>query len=659
MEIKGYNVALSYESGFVNLMNRLQKKYPTELFEIQGIANKHLDINAFSKQFFNRKNGKNTVADVSADPNANVSEMTVAQWTYEHGKGIMRVNGLYLIWDYVTKLFSQREANEVVEMVVNGSIFVNDLHNWTLPYCYAFSLDKLASEGLKFFKGGFKINAPKRADSFIDLLIQSTAYISNQIAGASSFPTLFVDLDWFLRKDFGEDYAERMLSDEKLHYQITNYFQNLIYSWGFPFRGAQSPFVNVSILDRGFLNNLFSDYKYVHPDGSAVNIDSVYSLQKAFYEYFDKIFGKEGMFTFPVVTLAISLDDEKNYHDQEFVDWVCKTYANKCIANIYIGNPTSFSSCCRMKNDYSRLDNIVREYQNSFGVGGISIGSTRVSGLNLPRIAQLMKADGVEDFESYLLPALDACKKVLIAHREVVKKHVAAGVLPLYDTKWIDIDRQYSTFGFIGSYEFLDILGYDVTQDSGSDYLLKMLRFIGEYADQCSMEFKVPTNVEQIPGESMAVRLCKIDKLLGYNVDYDVDLYSNQYIPLSKNGRIFDRFKIQGKFDTWTNGGSILHLNVDDAGNITEQQMHKLLDIAKETGTVYFAINRKFSLCEDDHLSLSSNGTCKECGKPIVKYATRVVGYFSFVATWSPERRDEFDRRVFYDIKNHKVFSVN
>jgi len=663
MDTKGYNVTLSYEAGFVNLMNRLQKKYPAELFEIQGIANKHLDINAFSKQFFNRNNGKRNVADVSTDPNANVCEMTVSQWAYEHGKGIMRVNGLYLIWDYITKLYSQRAANEVIELIVNGTIFVNDLHQFERPYCFGFDLAHLASEGLKFFKGPFKIGPPKRSDSFVDLLIQTTAYISNQIAGANSYPTLFVNFDWYLRKDFGEDYAEKLYNkaDSQLSYDITNLFQKLIYSWGFPFRGSQSPFVNVSILDKGFLESLFGTneyggYKYTNPDGSPVNIDSVYLVQKAFYEYFDSIFGKEGLFTFPIVTLAISLDSSKDYIDNDFVDWVSKIYPNKCLANIYIGEPNSFSSCCRMKNDYERLDRINKEYQNSFGVGGISIGSTRVAGVNLPRIAFNMRADGAIDYSVYLQEALEACSKVLIAHREVIKKHIAAGALPLYDTGWIDIDKQYSTFGFIGSYELLDLLGYNVTTEEGSDYLVNLLQYISNYADECSKEYKVPTNVEQIPGESMAVRLCDIDKLLGYNSDYTVELYSNQYIPLINNGNIYDRFKIQGKLDSLTSGGAILHLNIEDGSNVTPRQMLKLLNTARETGTVYFAVNRVFSECENGHMTISNSGVCKECGGIVVKQVTRVVGFFTATASWSSVRQEEFKHRVFYNTKGRRVF---
>jgi len=656
--MSGYQVLLSYEDDFVKLMNKLQKKYPPELFDIHGIANKHLDINEFSKHFF-RKTAE-SVADMSVDPNANISEKTIAQWGYEHSKGIAKVNGLYLMWKYISKLYSKKDASEVIELVLNGTIFVNDLHMLERPYCFGFDLMPLCMDGLKFFKGTMKIKAPTRADSFVDLVIQATAYLSNQIAGAVSFPTFFVNLDWYFRKDYGDDYIEKFRQDTSLKYKITNLFQRFIYSVNYPFRGAQSPFTNLSIMDKGFLNSLFGIEKgipkYVNSDGTSVNIDSVYELQKEFYIFLNEIFGKEGIFTFPVTTLAASIDKNNNYIDPDFIQWVSEVYPDKCLANIYIGQPNSFSSCCRMKNDYKKI-NKYKEFQNSFGVGGISIGSTRVAGINFPKLAFMMKENNDTDYSEYVDYALSVCKKVLLAHRQIIKNHIEAGVLPLYDAGWIHLDKQYSTFGFIGAYEFLDILGKDITKEEDADYLIKMMKYIEKDVESWAKQYKIPTNIEQIPGESMAVRLADIDKLLGNNKDYEVDLYSNQYIPLSKNGSIYDRFKIQGKLDRLTSGGSILHLNIDDGGVITPKQMLKLMDVARQTGTVYFAVNRVFVKCVDEHYSISNNGMCPVCGKEVIQQYSRVVGFCTPVKSWHPARRQEFNNRVFYS-NSDQVFAA-
>lgn len=678
----GYLVRLSYEDEFVDLMSKLKSKYHPRIFEIQGLANENLDINAFSKNFFGKAASKN-VAGISVDPNSNISEMNVAQWTYEHPKGISRLNSLYLMWDYIKKCYSKEEADEVIESILNGSIFVNDGHQFERPYCFGFDLSVLCEQGLNFFKGLMPIKAPKRADSFVDLLIQATAYLSNQIAGATSYPTLFVNFDWYLKKDLGENYIDQIydnkILDNEVAYKVSNYFQKLIYSWGFPFRGSQSPFVNVSIFDKGFLNSLFGltesgGAKYINPDGTAPDIESIYKLQKFFYEYFDSIFGVEGIFTFPVTTLAISIEEtsvekdgkeviKSRYIDPDFVDWVSNVYPNKCIANIYVGQPNSFSSCCRMKNDYEKMDKAHREYQNSFGVGGISIGSTRVAGLNLPRIAfelkrehpnrsNFEKVDILKHVEKYL----SLCRKVLVAHRVLLNNHIEVGALPLYTSGWIDIEKQYITYGIIGAYELLDILGMDVTTNRGSDYLVNVLKFIEDTTNKWSAEDKIVSNIEQIPGESISYRLANVDKELGYNVNYQVDLYSNQYVPLIKEASLYDRFKIQGKMDRLTSGGSILHLNIHDGAELTSGHIKKFIETARKTGTTYFAINRVFVKCENGHMAISNNGSCPICKGKIIEQYTRVVGFCVPVKSWSPIRREkDFPNRVFYQ-SNDRLF---
>ena len=655
MEERGYEIRLSYEDDFVTLLENLKTKYPEELLSIQGLNNKSLDINQFSKSFFAKSAN---VASVSADPNSNVTGMNINQWTHEFGKGIQKLNSVYLAWDSIKKNFGIEDADDIIESVLTGSIFINDLHQFDRPYCFGFDLAPLCLDGLKFFDR-LNIGPPKRADSFLDLVIQATAYLSNQIAGATSFPTLFVNLDWYLRNDYGNSYAADTYKSEALDKKIKNLFQKLIYSWGWPFRGSQSPFTNVSIMDMGFLETLFGinengSPKYTNPDGTSPDLASVYILQKKFYEYFDSIFATEQIFTFPITTLAISLDEDRNYIDPDFVDWVSRNYADKCLANVYIGEPNSFSSCCRMKNNFDKISK--REYQNSFGVGGLQIGSSRISGVNLPQMALRMKEDGTTDYAKYLEKELIKCHKILYSHRDLLKDRIERGSLPLYKAGWISLDKQYNTLGFIGAYEFLDILGKDIISEEGSDYLVEVMKTMESYINQWEKDDNVSYNMEQIPGESMAVRLAQIDKLLGFNKNYEVELYSNQYVPLIKDASIYDRFRIQGKFDELTSGGSILHLNLHDGSQLSPTQVYKLIETSRKTKAVYWAVNRVFVKCENGHFAISNNGSCPKCGGEITNQYTRIVGFVVDLSAWHFARQDEFHERIFYSDSSLTIF---
>lgn len=538
-----------------------------------------------------------------------------------------------------------------------GTFYANGM---TQHNCYAFDLRELLSNGMNFFKGNMNINPPTRSDSFIALLIQSTAYISNQIMGASSYPDFFVILDRFYRNELGEDYAKKIIGKENPEwYKVKNQFQNFIYSMNFPFRGSQSAFTNLSVMDKGFAEQLFAGYLIPTGNGEFVspNLDSAIELSKVFFEYYSDINSKEGIFTFPVMTIAISLDDNNQYIDPKFVEWAAEANSEKALANIFQSKPNAFSSCCRLKNDFSKVSD--SGYQNSFGVGGLSIGSHRVAGLNLPRIALLEK-----DNPNILEEDLDLLHKILYSHRQLVKHIINTGNLPLYDAGWIHLSKQYSTIGFIGAYEYVVNKGYSISTKEGVDSITSVLSAIESKIvlwQEAEKAEKNIYNIEQIPGESMAVRLADIDYELGYNNCSEGKihkLYSNQYIPLIHNASIYDRLVIQGKIDSLTSGGAIAHINVDDEKALSPAMFKHIMNSARELNVVYFAINYAYSECSKKHFSVGKHDNCPLCDAEIICQYTRVVGFVTPVKSWNSTRRDyEYDKRVFY--KNSRVENLN
>jgi len=524
--------------------------------------------------------------------------------------------------------------------------------------CFAFDLRNLLAYGMNFFKGNMIIRPPRRSESFIALIIQTTAYISNQIMGAASYPDFFVVLDWFYRNEMGPEYTKRIRKgfEDKVAGRDTpeatewdrvkNQLQNFIYSMNFPFRGSQSAFTNLSVMDDGFMEVLFKDYKLPTADGNFEDPDlkSAKELSKLFFEYFSHINCSEGIFTFPVMTIAISVDKEGKPLDKDFVEWAARANSEKGLANIFQSQPTSFSSCCRLKNDLTKVADT--GYQNSFGVGGLSIGSHRVAGLNLPRIALLEKKS-----PDILEKDLEILHKILYSHRQLIKHLIELGNQPLYTADWIHLTRQYSTIGFIGAHEYVANKDLDITKQEGLKAIRDVLALIEKKIvgwQEAEKDEKNIYNIEQIPGESMCVRLCEIDTLLKHNPN-KYTMYSNQYIPLVQDASIFDRIRIQGKIDSHTSGGAILHINVDDNTTLTPKQFGAIMALAREHGCTYFAINYAYSECAKGHYSVGKHEKCPACQEPIVCMYTRVVGFLTPVRSWGKTRREwEFPRRVFY-----------
>ena len=638
---RGLAVTLGYTNEFVDFWESLKEKYPEEIFRIQGVHNDNFDISKFSKNFFKKSA---SVASVSVDANANVKEKSIAQYIQEYPKGLQRLNSFYQLFKWVKKVWGVKYAKIAVEKVLNGELAINDFSNFSTSYCYAFDLRMLLMEGMNFFKGGMKINAPKRSDSFVALLIQTTAFISNQIMGACSYPDCFVAWDWFLRNEHGQDYMKRIRAgeDDVAKKKILDQFQNLIYSFNFPFRSSQSAFTNLSVMDKGYMKSLFGEYWL--PDGTLADLDSSQELSKLFFEYFNSINGKEGMFTFPVMTLSISLDQDGNYIDPDFKKWASKYNCTKSFSNVFIGEPDIYSSCCRLSNNIKKAGGL--GFQNSFGVGGLSLGSHRVAVLNLARISLLEK-----DNPDILEEDIEMLHKILYAHRKLIKEKISKGVMPLYTSEWISINRQYSTIGITACNQYVANKGLDIKTQEGIDCIYRVLKAIETNIEKWQAEEAEESciyNLEAIPAESMAVRLAQTDRLLGYNDKYEI--YSNQYIDLMEDCPIYERFKVQGQLDQLTSGGNILHCNIDGEKPLTPEQYEKIIDLAKDCKVKYFGINYAYSECAKRHYTIGKNKKCPICGEPIVETWCRVVGFITPKSAFNPVRRDfEFDRRVFYE----------
>jgi ribonucleoside-triphosphate reductase len=311
---------------------------------------------------------------------------------------------------------------------------------------------------------------------------------------------------------------------------------------------------------------------------------------------------------------------------------------------VFIGEPDIYSSCCRLSNNIKKAGGL--GFQNSFGVGGLSLGSHRVAGLNLARISLLEK-----DNENILEEDIEMLHKILYAHRKLLKEKISKGVMPLYTSEWISINRQYSTIGITACNQYVANKGLDIKTEEGINCIHRVLKTIEtkieEWQAAETEEFCI-YNLEAIPAESVAVRLAQSDRILGYNDKYEI--YSNQYIDLMEDCPVYERFKVQGQLDQLTSGGNILHCNVDGEKPLTPEQYEKIIDLAKDCKVKYFGINYAYSECAKQHYTIGKNKKCPICGEPIVETWCRVVGFITPKSAFNPVRRDyEFDRRVFYE----------
>lgn len=349
---------------------------------------------------------------------------------------------------------------------------------------------------------------------------------------------------------------------------------------------------------------------------------------------------KKQTFTFPVNTAVLYVDEKtKKIQDQEFLSLVSELNSYNGSFNIYIGELGKLSSCCRLRNNVTEAN----AYTNSFGSGGVSIGSHRVVTLNLPRIA-FESADEAE-YLKRLEYAVLVSQDILQTHRELLQDVIKLGKLPLYSRGYMSLNRQFSTIGFIGMNESCEIIKKDIRTEDGSNFAVKVLNKINELNSVKAKKTGNMWNMEQIPGESAAPMFAEKDKLLFHNSQYD--MYSNQYIPLWTNVDVSDRIDLAGKFDSLCSGGAIAHITVTDSLN--KDQMQKLIEYSAKQGVIYFAVNMAQCRCKTCGQLFIGQFDKSPCHHAAVDRYLRIVGFLTNVdSSWSKPRRVEYSKRQFY-----------
>lgn len=642
------NIGLTFSKTFDEWYQMYLEDTKGEKFlKLEGIHPTQLDVGQMSHKYFTDE-----ACNFTIDNNANTNEEnSYNNYFAEITKGLHKLEGYYLLHRYAEKRFDLEYADDLLNSIILGDLYFHDPTKIQIPYCYAYSTAFIMLEGRPY--GQLKSVAPKRSDSFMAEVIETTMDLSQEFAGAIAMGDLIVNLCYYLKNEgYGiPEYEEEgwFFPKEEKKY-IVNQFQKFVHVMNNKFRLAgESPFTNISIFDRGKLHTLFDDY--VYPDGSTVDFEYVLAVQELFMDFFSKGDPNTGLpYRFPVVTINFEKDINNEPVDKEFAMRVAHYNREKGCFNIYCTDGTKVASCCRLVNDFERMS----AKADSFGNGGLNIGSHRVVTINLPRIA--LKASYQDDSENCFFDLLDArlkqAKDLLLIHREeILRRRVERGFLKFFDPKqvgWFSLDGMFSTFGINGVYEMCNYMGYDIKTESGKKFVGKVLKHIENYAVQCSKDTGHSFNVEEIPAENTGAKLAAKDSLM-----YDVNctLYSNQFIPLMADVPVMDRLETEGKYMAILSGGAITHVNVLSKID-TDEKMYKLMLQAMHKGVEHFAINYGFNECVNGHVSIGGNKMteCPCCGEPIKDHITRVVGFFTRVSAWSPTRKEEFKQRVFKEV---------
>ena len=288
------NINIKTDRNFTTSFNKMADKYGEDFEFLNGFHESQMNFSDFIDNFVDKN-----VADVTIDSNANASNKDIRSLLSEKGKSHDKLFAFNKIFYEMQKKYGLNTAREWLETEYNGGFYLHDAPSSTyLPYCYAFDLTRLATEGLFFLKN-YNAKAPNHLTTFLDDVIEFTSYMCNRSSGAVGLPNILIWSFYFWKKDCETGYY---IKDPD--YYLRQCFQKLVYRLNQPFlRIDQSSFTNVSIFDRNYIESLFGGVKY--PDGTYVidYIEDIIEHQKIFMEVVSDI-RSENMFTFPVKEIA-------------------------------------------------------------------------------------------------------------------------------------------------------------------------------------------------------------------------------------------------------------------------------------------------------------------------------------------------------------------
>ena len=634
------DITLKLTKDFERCLDDLKKKFGEDFEYINGLHPSQLDFSEFLDNFVRQ----DTMADATIDPNANAKHKDIRSFMTEKGKSEDKLFGLNKIFLEIKKKWGLRTARQWLEQEFSKGFYLNDSASASyFPYCWANDFTRLATEGL-FFLDGYNNQPPKHLTTYFDDVIEFVSYLSNRQSGAVGMPNVLIWAYYFWKNDVANGYY---LKDPETY--LKQNFQKFIYRLNQPFlRIDQCAFTNCSIFDRPYLESLFGGMEF--PDGTFAidEIEEIIKCQKVFMETVSET-RKENMFTFPVLTFSLLYKDA-HFEDEEFARWASNHNIEWSDSNFFVSdNVGVLSNCCRLLSDTKKLDAFI----NSIGGTALSVGSCRVSTINLVRIAYESKLNKKKYIE-ILKDRVTLDCKALYSMRHILQRNIEKGLLPNYQEGAVELDKQFCTIGGIGMYEVMDMFGlidtdefgYKTYSDEAVEFATQILNTMNEIKDNFECDFSF--NIEMIPAENCAGVICQADNLLYEQDKYFI--YSNQWIPLTEKCTIQEKCRLGSLFDKLCGGGCIAHINIENRFT-SEEEAWNMLNYVASNGVIYFAFTTKISVCEDKHAFIGRN-TCPKCGKPIADTYARVVGFYTPTSSYQKIRKKEFNKRRWYDVLN-------
>jgi ribonucleoside-triphosphate reductase len=676
-KIESFEIRRQVEEALMSVNKKVARAYIKKYEEIEEKHKRLKKNDDFVKNYIN---ASNAATGSKYDSNANVSNKNIVTLGQEIHKGDNIQQNRYIMHNKIKALYSKKLANQYIYDLEHHIIYRHDESGTPgYPYCVAITMYPFLVDGLKSLGGQSK--APTDLKSYCGEFINLVYSVSSQFMGAVATPEFLMYMDYFIRKDYGDEYltilnkqVEMNRKGRTLEQVIENCFQQVVHSMNMPAgnRGYQTVFWNCSYFDKPYFDGVFGEFRF--PDGTAPKWETLSWLQKKFMKWFNEERTKY-ILTFPVETLAMLTDGNDDFIDKEYADFAAEMWSEGHSFFCYLSDsPDSLSSCCRLRNSLKDAEDNEHNHtthQFSMGTASVATGSKCVMTIDLNRAIQdavfkyyedngisykkgekvidgINKSDIYPYIKEHLTQITERVHKYLTSFNAIVKDFYQANMLTVYSAGFIDMRKQYLTVGVNGLTDAAEFFGLDITPND--DYV-EFVNVILETINVCNKKDRTRDcmfNTEFIPGENVSYKHYNWDKNDGYYVSPKHIMYSSYfYNPEDDNVSVLDKFVMHGKkFSSMCDGGMALHQNLQES--LSKEQYRKLLKFAAKNGTSYFTFNVRNTCCEDcGYISKHTLEKCPHCGSTNISHLTRIIGYLKKIKDFSEPRQIEAGERVY------------
>lgn len=490
--ISSSEIRRQVEEALMSVNKKVARAYIKKYEEKEGKDKTLKTDSDFIRDYINASNAS---TGSKYDSNANVENKNVVTLGQELHKGKNIQQNRYIMQNKIKALYSKKLAVQYIKDLESHVLYKHDESGTPgYPYCVAITMYPFLIDGLKNLGGQSK--APTDLKSYCGEFINLVYSVSSQFMGAVATPEFLMYMDYFIRKDYGEDYLDILDKQVEINRKgrtleqvIENCFQQVVHSMNMPAgnRGYQTVFWNVGYFDKNYFDGVFGEFRF--PDGTAPKWETLSWLQKKFMKWFNEERTKY-VLTFPVETMAM-LTDGHDIVDKEYADFTAEMWSEGHSFFCYLSDsPDSLSSCCRLRNSLKDGEEDAEHnhttHQFSMGTASVATGSKSVMTINLNRIIQNATRKYFEEVEgvqlengaqvdiknvkdkdllyvyisSGITEMTERVHKYQRAFNEIVKDFLNANMLDVYRAGFINMKKQYLTVGVNGltdAAEFLSI----------------------------------------------------------------------------------------------------------------------------------------------------------------------------------------------------------